>query len=280
LKKNFYKMIDLSVIIVSWNTRQLLDDCLASIYKETKKISFEIFVVDNNSSDDSVKMIKEKYPKVKLIENKDNRGFAVANNQAIREAFGKYILILNPDTIILKNSLDKAVEIMEKSEAAILGAKTRNKDLSQQKTVRSDPTLATQLIFPTKMKKLFPRWRALKEYYQDDFDYEKPAFVQQIQGSFMLIKKEVLNKIGLFDEKFFIWFEEVDICSRARQAGYKILYSPDIKIIHYGGESFSQVPTMKKQRLYSNSLLYYFWKNKPKWQFFILYLFKFPFIIF
>ncbi len=270
----------LSIIIVNWNTRQLLDECLASIYRETKDIDFEVFIVDNNSSDHSAKMVKEKYPQTRLIENKENRGFAAANNQAIKLAGGEYILILNPDTIILNNALTKAVKILEaKPDAGILGARTYNKDMSQQKTVRKNPTLATQLIFPRKMKQLFPNWKALKNYYQDDFNYTAEDFVEQIQGSFMLIKKEVFDKIGLLDEKFFVWFEEIDFCKRTRTAGYKILYSPEVEIIHYGGESFSQVPTIKKQRMYSQSLLYYFWKHKPKWQYLILLISKLPIIL-
>ena len=105
-------------------------------------------------------------------------------------------------------------------------------------------------------------------------------FVNQLQGSFLLVKREVFQKIGVFDERFFIWFEEVDLCLRARGAGYKILYSPQIKIIHYGGESFAQLNTIKKQGLYSRSLLHYFYKNKPKWQWLILYIFKVPFLLF
>lgn len=270
----------LSIIVVSWNTKQLLDECLASIYRETKDIDFEIFVVDNASSDDSAQMVREKYPQVKLIPNKENRGFAAANNQAIKQALGKYILILNPDTIILNNALEKAVKILEtRPEVGILGAKTHNKDMSRQKTVRKDPALSTQLIFPRKMKRMFPNWKALKNYYQDDFDYNAENFVEQIQGSFMLVKKEVFQKIGLLDEKFFLWLEEVDFCKRARAAEFKILYSPEVEIVHYGEESFAQVPTLKKQRIYSRSLLYYFWKHKPEWQYLILLFFKLPIII-
>ncbi|MFC1612615.1 glycosyltransferase family 2 protein [Patescibacteria group bacterium] len=272
--------MNLSIIIVNWNTRQLLDNCLCSIYKETSDLVFEIFVVDNASSDKSVEMVREKYPKVKLIQNHKNLGFSVANNQAIRQAQGKYILILNSDTVILENALEKAVQIMEfQPEVGILGPKTLNENLTAQKTIRSDPALITQLILPTKMKKLFPQWKALKNYYQDNFNYEQGSCVSQLQGSFLLIRREALNKTGFFDEKFFIWFEEVDLCLRMRKAGYKLLYSPDIKIIHYGGKSFSQINTLKKQVIFSRSLLYYFWKNKPKWQWSLLYLSKLPVII-
>ena len=272
--------MDLSIIIVNWNTKQLLDNCLASIYRETQNIFFEIFVVDNASSDGSAEMVTQKYPSVRLIQNQKNIGFAAANNQAIKQARGKYILVLNSDTIILKNALEKAVKIMNsRPEVGILGLKTLNKDGSIQKTVRRDPALSTQIFFPSRMKKIFPNWQPFKEYYFDDFDYEREFYVPQLQGSFLLIRREVFNKIGLLDKKFFIWFEEVDFCLRARRAGYKILYSPAGSIIHYGGVSFSQIYTLKKQGLYTRALLYYFWKNKPKWQWLLLLLFKSPIII-
>lgn len=273
--------MNLSIIIVNWNTKNLLDDCLSSIYKETQNISFEIFVIDNASSDGSAEMVKKKYPAVRLIENKKNRGFAAANNQAIKQATGKYVLILNSDTVILDGALNKIVKIEEAHpEAGIFGVKTLNSNGTIQKTVRRDPALFTQLILPSKMKIIFPNARPFREYYFDDFDYDQESCVPQLQGSFLLIKKEVFDKIGLLDEKFFLWFEEVDFCLRARQAGYKILYSPEAAIIHYGGASFSQIFTLKKQGLYARALLYYFWKHKPKWQYFVLAIFKLPFILF
>lgn len=303
-------LVDLSIIIVSWNTRQLLDNCLDSIYKETggvipvilsegeariegsRPLTFEIFVVDNASSDGSAEMVKEKYlpanglsrgrlpagPHIHLIENKKNAGFAAANNQALKHASGRYILFLNPDTIILENALDKGVQMMDqRQEIAILGAKTFNSGLTRQKTIAPSPNLLSQIFLLTKLGRLFPKSKIIKKYRHFDFDYDKESYIDgHVQGSFMLLRKEVLDKIGPFDEKFFIWFEEVDLCFRAIKAGYKILYSPEIKIIHYGGESFKQIMILKKQRMYNRSLFYYFWKNKPHWQYYILRLFEIP----
>ena len=269
--------MDLSIIIVNWNTRQLLDDCLVSIYRETQNITFEIFIIDNASADGSAKMVEKKYPNVRLIKNTKNNGFAAANNQAIRQASSRYILILNPDTVILENALDKGVEVMDKRrDFSILGTKTFNKNMARQKTVASSPNLLSQIFLLTKLRHFFPKSKIIKKYQRFDFDYNKESYVDQIQGSFMLIRKEVLDNIGFFDENFYIWFEEVDFCLRAKKAGYKILFSPNIKIIHYGGESFKQVMTLKKQRMYNRSLFYYFWKNKPKWQYFTLRLFELP----
>lgn len=270
--------MELSIIIVSWNTRQLLDNCLGSIYRETQKINFEIFVVDNASSDGSAEMVKEKYPQTRLIENKKNAGFGAANNQALKYASGRYILFLNPDTIILNNALDRSVEIMDKrQEISILGAKTFNTDMTRQKTVAPHPHLLAQIFLLLKLRHFFPKAKFIKKYQRLDFDYSKEAFINgHTQGSFIFIRKDTLDKIGSFDEKFFIWFEEVDLCFRTIKAGYKILYSPEIKIIHHGGESFKQVMTLKKQQMYNQSLFYYFWKNKPRWQYYILRLFEIP----
>ncbi len=162
-------------------------------------------------------------------------------------------------------------------EVSMLGARTFNSDMTRQKTVAPHPHLLTQIFLLTKLRRIFPKLKFLKKFQHLDFDYEKEAFVDgHIQGSFILIRKKTIDKIGSFDEKFFIWFEEVDLCFRTIKAGYKILYSPEVKIVHYGGESFKQVMTLKKQKMYNRSLFYYFWKNKPKWQYFALKLFEWP----
>jgi hypothetical protein len=257
--------MDLSIVIVSWNTKKLLDECLASIFRETKNLNFEIFVVDNNSSDGTAEMIKEKYPQTRLIKNKENCGFAAANNQAMKLATGKYILVLNPDTIFKNNAAGLGIITLEKyPEAAILGPKTFNADGSIQRTVRRDPSFAAAALIMTKLQHIFPRNKSLENYYCADFDYSREIEAEQVQGSFMLLRSEAAKKLNFFDEKFFIWFEEVDLCLRVRRAGYKILYSPEAEIIHYGGESFKQVAGIRRQKMFNRSLLYYFQKNKSR----------------
>jgi hypothetical protein len=265
--------MDMSIIIVSWNTKKLLEECLVSVCAQTKNLTFEIFVVDNASEDGTPQMVKEKFPAVRLIENKTNLGFAAANNLALQKAIGKYLLILNPDTIVLDSALEKAVQLLQsKSDVGILGVKTLNKDGSIQHTIRRDPTLSAAVLILIKLQHIFPP----RDYYQTDFDYSRETSVEQIQGSFMLIRREVADKIGYFDEKFFIWFEEVDLCLRARGAGWKISYSPAASIIHYGGESFAQIKGLKKQKMFNRSLFYYFHKHKPGWQYLILRFFEIP----
>lgn len=269
--------MNLSIIIVNWNTKQLLDDCLASIYKETTLPDFETFVADNASSDGSAAMVKEKYPQVRLIENKDDLGFGTANNPVLKQAGGRYLLLLNPDTVILEHALDKAIAFMEaQPEASILAPRMKmlkNGNLVWRKNVFPDPSLLQQIILMSRIRYFFPHSKIIKKIQRRgyDFDYEKAGEVMgHIEGAFMLMRREVFEKIGFFDEKFFMWFEEVDLLLRAKQAGYKIFYSPEPKIIHYGGQAVKQEMSLLKQKRYNQSLSYYFWKHKPRWQYLVL----------
>lgn len=271
----------LSIVIVNWNTKQLLDDCLNSIYKETAMSDFEIFVADNASSDGSAVMVKEKYPQARLIENKDDLGFGAANNPVLKQAAGRYILLLNPDTVILEHAIDKAVKFMEdKPEASILAPRMKtqkNGNLVWRKNVFPDPSWLQQIILMWRLRYFFPNSKIIKKIQRRgyDFNYEKENEVGgHIEGAFMLIRREVFDKIGFFDEKFFMWFEEVDLLLRAKQAGYKIFYSPEPKIIHYGGEAVKQEMSLLKQKRYNQSLSYYFWKHKPRWQYFVLQILR------
>ncbi|MEW6407491.1 MAG: glycosyltransferase family 2 protein [Patescibacteria group bacterium] len=278
--------ITLSIIIVNWNTHDLLRQCLKSIYQETKNIDFEIFVVDNNSRDKSVEMVQQEFPQVKLIVNQKNLGFAYANNQAIKRSGGAYILLLNPDTIILENAIEKCIKFLEnqrphynydhnyftkakkiikkssenelKKKIGVLGCKLLNPNKTWQPSCRTFPTLFSQIIILLKIHNLFPS--LIKKYLMLEIDQNKSYEISQVMGAFFLIKKEVIEKIGLLDKKYWIWFEEVDFCKRAKLAGYKIFYWPSASIIHYKAQSFNQVLGIKKQWHLNASMLHYFWK--------------------
>ena len=256
------KYMDLSIIIVSWNTRELLKKCLNSIYQNGAGLSLEIYVIDNNSSDKTVEMIRTEFRDVELIANNKNQGFAYANNQALKLAIGKYILLLNPDTEILSNSLQKAVKFMsDNSNCGAMGAKLLNPDKSVQPSIRRFPTPWPIFLMLIKAPKLFKKIKSIERYLCFDFDYNKRQAVDQIMGAFMLIPKKVFDKVGLLDEVFFIWFEEVDLCRRIQNAGFKVLYNPEVEIIHYGGQSFAQEKIIKKQSLFFKSAMRYFLKN-------------------
>jgi len=260
--------MDLSIIIVNWKVKDLLKKCLQSIFEQTKNISFEVFVVDNASSDGSVEMVREKFPQVDLIASSENLGFAKGNNLAIKKSRGRYILLLNPDTEILDNALEKMVRFMDAHlDCGISGCNLLNPDLSLQPSVRAFPNLASQAFILLKIHHLLPHTKTIYKYLVQNFDYEKMQEVDQVMGAFMMIRREVIEKIGMLDEKFWIWFEEVDFCKRAKSASFKILYTPKAKIIHYFGQSFKQAMGVKKQKDFNRSLSYYFKKHgiKGEW---------------
>lgn len=267
--------MDLSIIIVNWKVKDLLEKCLRSIFEQTKNISFEIFVVDNNSGDGSVEMIQAKFPQVNLTASAENLGFAKGNNLAIKKARGRYVLLLNPDTEILDNALEKMVRFMDAHpECGIAGCKLLNPDLSLQPSVRAFPSFASQIFILLKIHHLFPHSKAMYKYLVQDFDYEKTQEVDQVMGAFMMIRREAIEKIGLLDEKFWIWFEEVDFCKRAEAAGFKILYTPEAKIIHLYGQSFKQAMGVKKQKNFNRSLSYYFKKHGTKGEWLVIQILR------
>lgn len=252
----------LSIVIVNWNTKNQLKNCLKSIYKEKGGLEIEIFVVDNNSSDGSARMVKEKFLDVNLIANQENVGFARANNQAIRESSGEYILLLNPDTIILSDALQNTVSFLrQNSKVGIVGCKILNPDKTLQLSVRKFPTLSTQLLIMLKLHHVLKNTGLFKQYYMADFDYMENREVDQVMGAFFMIKCEVIKKVGYLDESFWLWFEEVDYCYQTKKVGYKIFFTKNAEIIHRKAESFNQMLAPKKQIAMNNSLIHYFNKN-------------------
>jgi hypothetical protein len=263
--------MDLSIIIVSWNVREKLRQNLKAIYSSEGNLNFEIFVVDNNSSDQSVEMIVEEFPKVKLIVNKENLGFAKANNRAIKKARGNFILLLNPDMKIFPETLRNIIDWMEQNKkASVASCHLVGANEETIKHVRRFPRFCDQLAIVLKLPHLFPG--ILNKYLRVDFDYEKSASVDSIRGSFFMIRKEVINKIGLLDEEFFIWFEEVDYCRRVKKQGGEVWYTPAARCFDYVGQSFHQVPKGKTQKYFRDSQLKYFKKWHPSWQYWILKL--------
>lgn len=268
--------IDLSIIIVNWKVKDLLKKCLDSILLYKGNYNLEIFVVDNNSQDGSLEMLKSNYPQIKLLALPKNIGFGAANNLAIKDAKADYIFLLNPDTEITAGFLPKIFNYAENNPTVgIFGPKIVNDDGSQQASIRRSPDLWSQILIMFKLKNILKNNKALNNYLLKDFDYNKTQTVDQIMGAAMFIRKSVFDKIGLFDEKFFIWFEEVDLCQRARQAGIVIKYFSEAAIIHHGARSFKKRGALKKQIFFNKSLLYYFYKHQGIWQTFII-LFLIP----
>lgn len=261
--------MDLSIIIVSWNVRDLLEQNLKKIYQNTKNINFEIFVVDNNSADETVRSVEENFPQVNLIVNNYNAGFAKANNQAISRSKGRYILLLNPDMLVLPGTLERMVKWMDRHrDAAVAGCHLIDGGGKTVSHIRRFPKLWDQLMIVLKVPHVLPF--VLDKYLMKDFDYAKEAPVDSIRGSFFVIRREALNVIGKLDERYFIWFEEVDYCRQVKKAGLRVFYTPAAQCIDYVGKSFSQVGRGKTQQYFRDSMLKYFKKWHPAWQYWIL----------
>ncbi|HHH53358.1 MAG TPA: glycosyltransferase [Bacteroidetes bacterium] len=232
-------MPDISIIIVNYNVRYFLEQCLLSIQKGGNNLNVEIIVVDNNSVDDSVEYIKQKFPNVNLIANKTNVGFAKANNQAIKVAKAKYVLLLNPDTLIEEDTLEISFKYMEQHlDVGALGVKLidgEGKFLPESK--RGFPTLAASFFRLTGLSKIFPRSKVFNKYNLGFIDEDSTSEVDVLCGAFMFVRRSILNEVGLLDEDFFMYGEDIDFSYRIKQAGYKIIYLPETKIIHFKGES-------------------------------------------
>ncbi len=234
--------MNVSIVIVNWNTKSILRDCLKSVYEQTKDISFEVIVIDNASADGSVDMIKSDFPKVILIENKKNKGFAAANNQGIARAKGRYVLLLNPDTMILDNAIAKTVRFADlHPDAAVIGSRVLNVDGTLQPSCFMFPSLLNMILSSTYLYKLFPRSKFFGRERMTWWDRNDVREVEVVTGCFMLIRRDAIDQVGMMDEQFFMYAEETDFCFRVKQAGYKNIFTPDAEIIHLGGQSTEQV---------------------------------------
>ena len=229
----------LSIIIVNYNVRHFLDQCLTSVRRAITDIDAEIWVVDNNSVDGSVKMLREKFPEVTLIANKDNVGFSKANNQAILKSSGEYVLLLNPDTIVEDDTFSKIITFMDKHpDAGGLGVKMidgKGNFLPESKRGLPTPDVAFYKIFG--LSKLFPHSKTFGKYHLGYLDKDKIHEVEILSGAFMFMRRSTLDETGLLDEAFFMYGEDIDLSYRIIKAGYKNYYFPETRIIHYKGES-------------------------------------------
>ncbi len=231
--------MDLSVVIVNYNVQYFLEQCLKSVFKSGEGLRMEVFVVDNNSVDGSVEMVRKKFPQVKLIANRENMGFSKANNQAIKASEGRYVLLLNPDTVVEDDTLPKVVAFMnEHPEAGGLGVKMldgQGRFLPESKRGLPTPSVAFFKIFG--LSALFPKSRFFGKYHLGYLDNDQVHEIEVLSGAFMLLRREALEKTGYLDEDFFMYGEDIDLSYRITRSGYKNYYYPGTRIIHYKGES-------------------------------------------
>ncbi len=229
----------LSIVIVNYNVQYFLENCLNSVFQALQGIESEVFVVDNNSVDGSLEMIREKFPQIKLIANTDNKGFSKANNQAIREAIGEFVLLLNPDTVVEENTFKVCIDFFEKEDkAGGIGVKMldgKGNFLPESKRGLPTPIVAFYKIFG--LSSLFPKSKRFGQYHLGHLSKDKNHKIEILSGAFMMIRKEILDRIGLLDESFFMYGEDIDLSYRITQSGYTNHYLADTSIIHYKGES-------------------------------------------
>jgi GT2 family glycosyltransferase len=252
----------LSILIINWNTRDLLRQCLDSIYSKFDRERFEIIVVDNASTDGSPGMVRGQFPRVVLIENPANVGFARANNQAIQRSSGRYVLLLNSDTIVQPGALNSLLDFMEAhAEAGCVGARLLNPDGSLQYSCSPAPTLLREFL------RLFhlPGVRPDGYYPMISWDLHQPHEVDVLLGACLLLRREALDHVGWLDESYFMYSEEVDLCYRLRNGGWRLFWVPQARIVHFGGQSTRQASTEMFLRLYEAKLIY-FRKNHGKFK--------------
>jgi len=235
--------VDVSIIIVNWNTKQLLRDCLTSVYERAGDVDYEIIVVDNASTDGSSEMVKNDFRQVILIENTENRGFAAANNQGMAIAKGRYVLLLNSDTVVLDNAIANTVSFADENpQAAVTGCRVLNPDRTVQPTCFMFPSLLNMLLSSTYLYKLFPKNRFFGREQMTWWDRSDVHQVDVVTGCFMLVRREAIEQVGVMDERFFMYGEETDWCYRFGKKGWKVMFTPAGQIIHFGGQSAAQKP--------------------------------------
>lgn len=263
--------MELSIALVNRDGEGFLEKCLRSIYKNSKGLGFETFVVDNASSDQSLSCLR-KFPNVDVIRNKKNLGFAKANNQAIRRSKGRYILLLNPDTLVLKNSFKNMIKFLDKNkDIGVLGCKLLNPDGSVQPSCHAFLTLPHVFFEISQLDRLFPKNRFLITFFKPFtklklfVNYstpDKPVEVDSVMGSCYMIRKNALDKTGLLDGNFFLYHEEMELSYRMWQKGYKVVFYPHASVVHYGKHSTRRVPDLVFYER-CRSILYFFKKHKP-----------------
>ena len=253
--------MDLSVCIVNWNTSRDLERALGSLAQGGRGLEYEIIVVDNRSRDDSVRMVKERFPQVQLICNQANLGFAAANNQAIAQSKGDFVLLLNSDTLVHPGALARLVEFMrDHPDCAVAGAKLLNRDGSLQFSCRRFPRMMAGFFRKVPLGRLLPENRYNREYLMSDWDHNQVREVDWVSGAAACLRREAIKDVGPLDEGYYMYCEDVDWCWRARQRGWKVYYVPEAVITHYIGRSSDQRPLAMVLRFH-DSMIRFYWKH-------------------
>lgn len=275
--------IDISICVVTYKARDYLRECLLSLSENTRGIRYEVIVVDNGSKDGTKELLEREFPTTRFIENETNAGFTQPMNQAMRNSSGRYLLQLNPDTFVLENALGKMVAFLDKHpDVGICGPKVLNRDHTLQKSCRRGESRPWAVLsYFLGLARLFPDRKFFGEYQMSYMDEDEIHPVAGVAGSCMLIRRDVIARIGYLDERFFAYQEDADFCFRAREVGWKIYYYPKAQIIHYGGQGGSRVHPYRSIYEWHKSYWLYYRKNLAKdyfflfnWLYYVLMLIK------
>jgi GT2 family glycosyltransferase len=252
-------MMDISIVIVNWNTQNLLRNCLKSINDTVRDVTFEIIVVDNASDDGSVPMLREEFPGVTLIKNSENRGFGAANNQAFAIMNGTYALLLNTDIVLTDNAIYELFSFMETHPGAAMACgQLLNRDGSKQNSIANFPTLLTLMTNISLLEYLFP-----KKFPSKRYKHTEPIEIESAIGACLIVRKTAMDEVGIFDERYFFFFEETDWAYRMHSAGWKIYHIPSAMIYHLQGQSIGR--NVRSRIEYYRSRYHFFkkWKSGP-----------------
>jgi hypothetical protein len=250
--------MDVSIIIVSWNTKALLQQCLQSVYETAAKRTFEVLVVDNASSDGSPEMVKKEFPHVKLICTGDNLGFAKANNIGIKKSNGRYVCLVNSDIVILDGCIDKMCSYMDRRPSiGILGPRILNPDLTLQPSCKGFPSHWNTFCHALALDTMFPRSRLFGGFLMKFWPHDAIQSVDIIVGCFWMVRREALNDVSLFDEKFFMFWEDIDLCKRLWIAGWEVVFFPYAESVHHGGASYATAPIQSQITRLCSSAQYF-----------------------
>lgn len=269
--------MDLSVVIVSWNVRDLLTKLLESIFHYTSGLNYEVIIIDNDSKDGTVEKLHQEFQpwiakkQLQIIDNRYNAGFAKANNQGLKVAQGKFVLFMNPDMELLENSFQIMKNFMDKSpNIGASSCRLLYADKTVQPNIKKFPSLCSQVLILLKLHHFFSWLPCLKKYLNKDFNYSEHAYVEQIMGAFIFTRHDLMQKINGWDEDYWLWWEDVELCKNIKDQEQEIVYTPITEIIHYEGKSFEQTSGLKKQKRFNKGMLLYFRKHHSKVSYYIL----------
>jgi GT2 family glycosyltransferase len=252
--------IDLSIIVVAWNVRDLVLDCLASIDAAELGISYEVIVVDNGSEDGTVDAVRTQFPDTSVIALPRNIGFAAGNNQGLLKMRGRHAVLLNSDTILLPDGFERCVGYLDAHPGvAVVGPQLLNPDRTKQNCIHNSPTILSELVGQSLLRRLFPR-----RYPSKRVHYDGPVEVEAVLGACLFVRREVVDQIGPIDEDYFFFLEETDWCHRIRAQGWKVVHLPDARVIHLYGESTKKKVPLRTRIEYYRSRYTFFRKNRSR----------------